>query len=66
MLGRYPTATSVGKKEAYLHSVRQYRKAGEYLDPPLQIVELPFEGKKLVLKVNKSSTVKELACRIAR
>jgi len=48
MLGRYPAATSAGKKEAYQHSVRQYRKAGEYLDPPLQIVEIPFEGKKLV------------------
>ncbi len=48
MLGRYPVATSAGKKEAYQHSVRQYRKAGEYLDPPLKIVEIPFEGKKLV------------------
>ena len=48
MLGRYPVATSPGKKEAYLHSVRQYRKAGEYSDPPLKIVEIPFEGKKLV------------------
>ncbi len=48
MLGRYPTATSPGKKEAYFHSVRQYRKAGQYLDPPLKIVEIPFEGQKLV------------------
>ncbi len=48
MLGRYPVASSPGKKEAYQHSVRQYRKAGPFLDPPLQIVEIPFEGKKLV------------------
>ncbi len=47
MLGRYPTASSPGKKEAYAHSVRQYRKAGQYFEPPLQIVEIPFEGKKL-------------------
>src|SRR3954447_23879284 len=26
MLGRYPVATSPGKKEAYANSVRQYRK----------------------------------------
>ncbi len=58
MLGRYPTASSPGKKEAYQHSVRQYRKAGPHLDPPLQVIEIPFEGKKLVgyLRVPKGVT----------
>lgn len=59
MLGRYPTATSAGKKEAYLHSVRQYRKAGQYLDPPLKIVEVPFEGKKLVGYLRMPPNVKK-------
>jgi esterase FrsA len=48
MLGRYPVASSAGKKEAYRHSVRMFRKAAKYFDVPLQIVEIPFEGKKLV------------------
>ena len=58
MLGRYPVASSPGKREAYQHSVRQYRKAGPHLDPPLQVVEIPFEGKKLVgyLRIPKGVT----------
>jgi esterase FrsA len=48
MVGRYPVASTPGKKEAYEHSVRMFRKAAKYYDPPLQIVEIPFEGKKLV------------------
>jgi esterase FrsA len=38
-LGRYPVASTPGKKEAYRHSVRMFRKAAPYFDPPLQVVE---------------------------
>ncbi len=48
MLARYPSPTSPGKLEAYNHSMRIFRKAAKHFDPPLQIVEIPFEGKKLV------------------
>jgi esterase FrsA len=48
MVGRYPVASTTGKKDAYLHSVRMFRKAAVHFDIPLQIVEIPFEGKKLV------------------
>ena len=48
MLGRYPSATTPGKVEAYQHSMRLFRKAAAHFDPPLHIVEVPFEGKKLV------------------
>jgi esterase FrsA len=47
-VGRYPTPNSPGKLEAYKHSLRMFRKAAQYFDPPLQIIELPFEGKKLI------------------
>jgi len=47
-IGRYPVASTPGKKEAYRHSLRAFRKAAKYYSPPLEIVELPFEGKKLV------------------
>src|SRR5262245_25413729 len=47
-IGRYPVASTPGKKEAYQHSVRMFRKAAKHFDPPLQIVEIPFEGKTLV------------------
>lgn len=47
-IGRYPVASTPGKKEAYRHSVRAFRKAAEYFDPALQIVEVPFDGRKLI------------------
>ena len=47
-VGRYPVANTPGKKKAYEDSVRMYRKAARHFENPLQIVEIPFQGKKLV------------------
>jgi len=48
-VGRYRTPDSAGKLTAYQHSLRMFRKAAKYFDPPLEIIELPFEGgKKLI------------------
>jgi len=47
-IGRYPCASTSGKKQAYRHSLRAFRKAAKYFDVPLEIVELPFRGGKLV------------------
>ena len=47
-VGRYPSPVSPGKLKAYQHSLRMFRKASKYFDPPLEIVEMPFEGHKLV------------------
>ena len=57
-IGRYPVASTPGKKEAYHHSVRMYRKAAQHFAHPLQIVEVPFQGKKLVgyLTIPKGAT----------
>jgi dienelactone hydrolase len=43
-VGRYPTPNSPGKLQAYRHSLRMFRKAARYFTPPLEIVELPFDG----------------------
>jgi len=48
MIARYPVPSTPGKLEAYRHSVRMFRKAATHFDPPLEIVEIPFEGQKLV------------------
>jgi dienelactone hydrolase len=45
-VGRYPTPNSPGKLQAYQHSLRMFRKAAQYFDPPLEIIELPFDGNK--------------------
>jgi esterase FrsA len=57
-IGRYPVASTPGKKEAYHHSVRMYRKAAQHFSNPLQIVEVPFQDKKLVgyLTIPKGAT----------
>ena len=47
-IARYPVASTPGKKEAYGHSLRLFRKAAKHYEPPLAIVEIPFEGKTLV------------------
>ena len=57
-MGRYPCASTPGKKQAYQHSLRVYRKAANYFDVPLEVVELPFGDRKLVgyLQVPKEKT----------
>src|SRR5689334_4553889 len=47
-VGRYPSPVSPGKLAAYHYSLRMFSKAARYFDPPLEVVEIPFEGKKLV------------------
>jgi pimeloyl-ACP methyl ester carboxylesterase len=47
-IGRYPCASTSGKKQAYQHSLRNFRKAAQHFDVPLEVVELPFKGRKLV------------------
>lgn len=45
--GRYPTFSTPGKKAAYQHSVRAFRKAAAGFEIPLELVEVPFKGKAL-------------------
>ena len=57
-VGRYPTPNSPGKLEAYKHSLRMFRKAAKFFDPPLEIIELPFDGgKKLTGYLQRPSGV---------
>jgi pimeloyl-ACP methyl ester carboxylesterase len=46
-IGRYPCASTPGKKDAYRHALRLFRKAAHYFDVPLTVVELPFGDRKL-------------------
>jgi len=47
MIARYPVPSSPAKLNAYRQSLRMFRKAAAHFDPPLEIVEIPFEGKTL-------------------
>jgi hypothetical protein len=43
-VARYPAPNSPGKLAAYRKSQENYHKAARYFDPPLERVEMPFNG----------------------
>jgi esterase FrsA len=47
-IGRYPVPSSPEKMNCYKGALRSFLKAASYLDPPLERIEIPFEGKKVV------------------
>ena len=47
-IGRYPVPSSPEKMNCYKGALRTFLKAGPYMDPPLERIEVPFEGKKVV------------------
>jgi esterase FrsA len=47
-MGRYPCASTPGKKQAYQHSLRIFRKAAQHFDVPVEVVALPFKAGQLV------------------
>ena len=60
-LARFPTINSEGKKQAYRKSQEMLLKAAQYLDTPIERVEIPFkpqgnEGNKIIayLRVPKT------------
>jgi pimeloyl-ACP methyl ester carboxylesterase len=44
-VGRYPAPNSPGKLRAYRRSQDNFLKAARYFDPPLERVEMPFQGR---------------------
>src|ERR1700722_7556732 len=47
-VARFPVINSPAKQAAYQKCIVNFRKAIRSWDPPLEIVEIPFEGKKIV------------------
>jgi esterase FrsA len=47
-IGRYPVPSSPEKKKCYEGVLRTFLKAGPTMEPPLERIEIPFEGKKVV------------------
>src|SRR5579862_4673770 len=44
---RWPVPNSSGKQKAYLNALAAFRNYGKYLDPPVEILHIPFEGKEI-------------------
>ncbi len=47
-IGRYPVPSSPEKMDCYKGALRAFLKAAPTMDPPLERVEIPFEGKRVV------------------
>lgn len=47
-LGRWPTENSEGKKTAYHKALEAFAAYGSMMEPPVEIVRIPFEGKEIV------------------
>lgn len=44
---RWPVPNSSGKQKAYLSALAAFRNYGKFLDPPVEIIHVPFEGKEI-------------------
>jgi pimeloyl-ACP methyl ester carboxylesterase len=47
-IARYPCPISDTTQKAYERSLVSFRRASQFFDPPLEIVEIPCEGRKLI------------------
>ncbi|MGP0093841.1 MAG: alpha/beta hydrolase family protein [Xanthobacteraceae bacterium] len=45
---RWPVTNSPGKERAYALALEAFADYARYLDPPLELVRIPFEGKEIV------------------
>jgi esterase FrsA len=45
---RWPTTNSPGKVKAYQKALEAFRNYGRFLDPPMETVRIPFEGKEII------------------
>jgi len=45
---RWPVPNSEGKRKAYTKALEAFRRSAGFLDPPLEVVKIPFEGKEIV------------------
>jgi esterase FrsA len=46
--GQWPVAASEGKKTAYSKALDAFLRANEAMNPPLEVVRIPFEGKEII------------------
>lgn len=46
--GRWPVPSSPGKQRAYAKALEAFRAHTKFLDPPLEVVHIPFEGSEII------------------
>ena len=57
-MAQWPVPNSEGKKQAYAQALKAYANYAQSLDPPLEVVQIPFEGKSFsaYLRLPKNTT----------
>jgi esterase FrsA len=55
---RWPLENSPGKKQAYAKALEAFQAYGRLIDPPLEVVRIPFEGKEIVGYLRLPSNVR--------
>lgn len=55
--GRWPVPSSAGKQRAYAKALDAFLAHAKFMDPPLEVVRIPFEGSEIVgyLRLPKSA-----------
>jgi esterase FrsA len=46
--GRWPVPASPGKQHSYEKALEAYLAHAKFLDPPIEVVHIPFEGKEII------------------
>jgi esterase FrsA len=46
--GRWPIPASAGKQRSYEKAIESFLAHARFLDPPLEVVHIPFEGKEII------------------
>ena len=56
--GRWPIPASPGKQRSYEKAIQAFLAHAKFLDPPLEVVHIPFEGKEIIgyLRLPKNAT----------
>ena len=56
--GRWPIPASPGKQRSYEKAIQAFLAHAKFLDPPLEVVHSPFEGKEIIgyLRLPKNAT----------
>ena len=57
-VGRWPTESSPQKKIAYAKAIEALLDHARFIDPPLEIVRIPFDGKEIIgyMRLPKNAT----------
>jgi esterase FrsA len=56
--GRWPVTASPGKKAAYAKALEAFQAHAKFMDPPLEVVRIPFEGSEIVGYMRMPNNVK--------